>query len=118
MVFARWRLHHVKHRTVDYFVVLLQIPWVAMKQLVYFTLKVNKEFFLKWKKIIFSIEIRRTRRAHSARPGEGDTSPAASRQRSPSPVRSSGKDTSWRDKLGAGDKPARDTLDVEKPSKL
>jgi hypothetical protein len=37
--------------------------------------------------------------------------------RSPSPIRSSGKDASWRDKLGAGEKPAqRDTLDVEKPS--
>jgi len=50
-------------------------------------------------------------------PGDGDTSRGASRARTPSPVRSSGKDASWRDKLGAGEKPAqRDTLDVEKPS--
>ena len=61
------------------------------------------------------VEARRTRRAQSAYPGEGDSS--SGRQRSPSPVRSSGRDASWRDKLGAGDKPARDTLDVEKPSK-
>ena len=68
---------------------------------------------------IFFVEVRRTRRAHSSRPGEGDTSRGGSRARSPSPVRSSGKDSSWRDKLGAGDKPAaRDTLDVEKPSKI
>ena len=40
------------------------------------------------------------------------------RVRSPSPVRTSARDVSWRDKLGAGEKPAaRDTLDVEKPSK-
>ncbi|CAF4404985.1 unnamed protein product, partial [Adineta steineri] len=58
-------------------------------------------------------ELRRTRRAHSARPGDGD----ASRPRSPSPSRASGKDSSWRDKLGAGEKPARDTLDVEKPKR-
>lgn len=70
------------------------------------------------KTISFYIEVRRTRRAHSARPGESDTSRGASRARSPSPVRSSGRDASWRDKLGAGDKPARDTLDVEKPSKF
>ncbi len=63
------------------------------------------------------IEVRRTRRAHSIRPGEGDTSRGGSHARSPSPLRSSGRDASWRDKLGAGDKPApRDTLDVEKPS--
>jgi hypothetical protein len=75
-------------------------------------------FFLK-KNFVFSVEVRRTRRAHSARPGEGDSSRGTSRVRTPSPVRSSGKDSSWRDKLGAGDKPAqRDTLDVEKPSKL
>jgi hypothetical protein len=65
----------------------------------------------------YSVEVRRTRRAHSIRPGDGDTSRGGSRARSPSPIRSSGKDTSWRDKLGAGEKPAsRDTLDVEKPS--
>lgn len=64
------------------------------------------------------LEVRRTRRAHSARPGDGDTSRGASRQRSPSPVRSSGRDSSWRDKLGAGEKSTRDTLDVEKPSKF
>jgi hypothetical protein len=75
------------------------------------------EIFIRYKKL-FYIEVRRTRRAHSARPGEGDASRGASRGRSPSPVRSSGKDSGWRDKLGAGDKPARDTLDVEKPSKL
>ncbi len=67
---------------------------------------------------MFPIEIRRSRRAHSAVPGAGDTSRGASHGRSPSPVRSSGRDAGWRDKLGAGDKPARDTLDVEKPSKL
>lgn len=66
----------------------------------------------------FSVEQRRTRRAHSARPAEGDSSRGGSRQRSPSPIRASGKDASWRDKLTAGDKPARDTLDVERPSKL
>lgn len=65
---------------------------------------------------MFLIEARRSRRAQSAYPGEGDSS--SGRQRSPSPVRSSGRDASWRDKLGAGDKPARDTLEVEKPSKL
>lgn len=60
------------------------------------------------------IEVRRSRRAHSAYPGDGDSS---IRVRSPSPIRSSGKDSSWRDKLGAGDKAAqRDTLEVEKPS--
>lgn len=62
-------------------------------------------------------EVRRTRRAHSARPGDGDTSRGASRQRSPSPVRSSGRDSGWRDKLGAGEKVSRDTLDVEKPKR-
>jgi hypothetical protein len=71
------------------------------------------------KKIWFFVEVRRTRRGHSSRPGEGDTSRGGSRARSPSPLRSSGKDASWRDKLGAGDKPAaRDTLDVEKPSRI
>jgi hypothetical protein len=92
-----------------------------MKQVVYFMLKVNIsisiEIFIT-KKIKLCIELRRVRRAHSARPGEGDTSRGGSRARSPSPVRASGRDTSWRDKLGAGEKPARDTLDVEKPSKL
>jgi hypothetical protein len=64
------------------------------------------------------VEVRRVRRAHSVRPGDGDTSRGASRARSPSPIRSSGGDSSWRDKLGAGDKPAqRDTLEVEKPSR-
>jgi hypothetical protein len=68
--------------------------------------------------LVVVVEVRRTKRAHSIRPGDGDTSRGASRARSPSPLRSSGKDTSWRDKLGAGEKPAqRDTLDVEKPSK-
>ena len=65
------------------------------------------------------IEVRRRRRGHSIRPGDGDTSRGASRARSPSPVRASGRDASWRDKLGAGEKPAaRDTLDVEKPSRI
>jgi len=65
----------------------------------------------------FFVEVRRTRRAHSIRPGDGDTSRGASRAHSPSPLLSSGKDSSWRDKLGAGEKPAqRDTLDVDKPS--
>lgn len=60
-------------------------------------------------------EVRRTRRAHSVHAGDGDTS---IRVRSPSPIRSSGKDSSWRDKLGAGDKSAqRDTLEVEKPKR-
>lgn len=60
------------------------------------------------------VEVRRTRRAQSVYPTDGDTS---IRVRSPSPVRSSAKDSSWRDKLGAGDKGAqRDTLEVEKPS--
>jgi len=60
-------------------------------------------------------EVRRSRRAHSAHPGDGDSS---IRVRSPSPIRSSGKDSSWRDKLGAGDKAAqRDTLEVEKPKR-
>ncbi len=62
--------------------------------------------------------MRRTRRGHSARPGEGDTAGGSSRTRTPSPPRASGRDSSWRDKVGAGDKSARDTLDVEKPSKL
>ncbi|CAF4348959.1 unnamed protein product [Rotaria socialis] len=62
-------------------------------------------------------EQRRTRRAHSARPGDEDASRGASRARSPSPMRASGKDASWRDKLTAGAKPARDTLDVEKPKR-
>ncbi|CAF2085028.1 unnamed protein product [Rotaria magnacalcarata] len=62
-------------------------------------------------------EQRRTRRAHSARPGDEDTSRGASRAHSPSPIRASGKDASWRDKLAAGAKPARDTLDVEKPKR-
>lgn len=49
----------------------------------------------------------------------GDTSRDVSQARSPSPVRASGRDASWRDKLGAGEKPAqRDTLDVEKPSRI
>jgi len=66
---------------------------------------------------VYSLEVRRTRRAHSIRLGDGDTSRGGSRARSPSPIRSSGRDASWRDKLGAGEKPAsRDTLDVEKPS--
>jgi hypothetical protein len=53
------------------------------------------------------------------RPGEGDTSRGVSKARSPSPIPSSGRDSSWRDKLGAGEKPAqRDTLDVEKPSTI
>lgn len=53
------------------------------------------------------------------RPGDGDTSRGEGRARSPSPVRASARDASWRDKLGAGEKPAaRDTLDVEKPSKI
>ena len=57
-------------------------------------------------------EVRRTRRAHSTHPGERETS----RARSPSPLVTSGKDSSWRDKLGAADRPAaRDTLDVQKP---
>ena len=65
------------------------------------------------------VEVRRTRRAHSIRPGEDDTSRRGSHARSPSPLRSSGRDSSWRDKLGAGEKTtARDTLDVEKPSKI
>ncbi len=68
--------------------------------------------------LCFFVEVRRTRRAHSVRPGDGDTSRGTSRARSPSPLTTSGKDSSWRDKLGAGEKPAqRDTLDVEKPSK-
>ncbi|CAF1068172.1 unnamed protein product, partial [Rotaria sordida] len=62
--------------------------------------------------------LRRTRRGHSARPGEGDTRGRISRTRSPSPIRTSGRDESWRSKLGAGEKPAqRDTLDVEKPKR-
>jgi hypothetical protein len=72
-------------------------------------------FFVKKRVVFNSIEVRRTRRAHSIRP-DGDTSRGGSRAHSPSPVRSSGRDASWRDKLGAGEKPARDTLDVEKPS--
>ncbi|CAF1572028.1 unnamed protein product, partial [Adineta ricciae] len=59
-------------------------------------------------------EIRRTRRAVSARPGESDTS---ARARSPSPPRASGRDGNWRDKLGAGEKSSRDTLEVEKPKR-
>ncbi|UJR09906.1 hypothetical protein I4U23_014128 [Adineta vaga] len=63
-------------------------------------------------------EVRRTRRAHSIRPGDGDTSRGASRARSPSPLQSSGRDSSWRDKLGVDEKPAqRDTLEVEKPKR-
>lgn len=63
------------------------------------------------------VEVRRTRRAHSAYPGDGDSSSSNVRVRSPSPIRASAKDSSWRDKVGAGDKPAqRDTLEVEKPS--
>ena len=61
--------------------------------------------------------MRRTARAHSTRPGE-DTSRGTSRARSPSPIRTAGRDVSWRDKLVAGDKPARDTLDVERLSML
>jgi hypothetical protein len=76
-----------------------------------------KRVFMEKKTKHFDVEVRRTRRAHSVRPGDGDTSRGASRARSPSPLRSSGRDASWRDKLGAGEKPAqRDTLDVEKPS--
>lgn len=57
------------------------------------------------------VEVFRARRIHA------DRSRETSRARSPSPIRPSGKDASWRDKLGAGEKPAqRDTLDVEKPS--
>lgn len=56
-------------------------------------------------------EIYRTRRAHST---------IRDRSRSPSVnlLSTSSKDTtSWRDKLGANERPApRDTLDVEKPS--
>ena len=65
--------------------------------------------------MFFYLEIRRTRRAVSARPGESDTS---TRARSPSPPRASGRDGNWRDKLGAGEKSSRDTLEVEKPSKI
>ncbi|CAF0741448.1 unnamed protein product, partial [Didymodactylos carnosus] len=60
-------------------------------------------------------EVRRTRRAHSTMPGEDNR--GHSRARSPSPSRTMGRDSSWREKLGAGEKPARDTLEVEKPSK-
>ncbi|CAF0817484.1 unnamed protein product, partial [Didymodactylos carnosus] len=56
-------------------------------------------------------EARRTRRAPSTMAGESDHT--SSRARSPSPVRSSGKDSNWREKLGAGDKPA----EAEKPKK-
>lgn len=66
--------------------------------------------------ICFILEIFRKRRAHSTRPADGETSKTTTRARSPSPVRASGRDASWRDKLGAGEKTARDTLDVEKPS--
>lgn len=53
------------------------------------------------------------------RPGDGDTSRGASRARSSSVLGSSGRDSSWRDKLGAGERPAhQDTLDVEKPSNI
>lgn len=70
-------------------------------------------------KFAILIEVRRRRRGHSLRPGDGDAPQSARRARSPSPVRASGRDASWRDKLGAGEKPAaRDTLDVEKPSKV
>jgi len=62
------------------------------------------------------VEVRRTRRARSIHP-DGDRSRDASRARSPSPLRPSGRDTSWRSQLGAGERPQRDTLDVEKPSK-
>ncbi|CAF1655465.1 unnamed protein product, partial [Adineta ricciae] len=63
-------------------------------------------------------EVRRTRRGHSMRPGDGDTSRGASRARSPSLLGSSGRDSSWRDKLGASERPAhQDTLDVEKPKR-
>ena len=71
-----------------------------------------------WPQTIFDdiLEVRRTRRAHSAHPGDGSSSYSAVRAHSPSPVRSSTKDSSWRDKLGAGDKPAREAVDVDKPS--
>ncbi len=76
-----------------------------------------REDYCEEKESWIFVEVRRTRRAHSIRPGEGDTSRGGSHARSPSPLRSSGRDASWRDKLGAGDKPAaHDTLDVEKPS--
>ncbi len=70
-------------------------------------------------RFVCSVEVRRTRRAHSVRPGDGDTSRSVSRARSPSPLTSSRRDSSWRDKLGAGERPAaRDTLDVERPSRM
>lgn len=65
----------------------------------------------------YIVEVRRTRRARSIHPG-GDTSRDVSRARSPSPLRTSGRDVSWRDQLGAGERPQRDTLEVEKPSKF
>lgn len=66
--------------------------------------------------VVASVEVHRTRRAHSSRP-DGDASNTKTRARSPSPLRSSGKDSSWRDKLGAGEKRvSRDTVEVEKPS--
>ncbi|CAF3418033.1 unnamed protein product [Rotaria socialis] len=85
-------------------------------------------------------EIRRIRRAHSTRPvDDEEIVQYASRSRqthssrqvddetvvkyesrtySSSSSRVSGRDSSWRDKLGAGEKPAqRDILDVEKPKR-
>jgi hypothetical protein len=60
------------------------------------------------------LEIRRTRRAQSMYPGESGVARDVSRVRSPSPIRASAKDSSWRDKLGAGEKPS--TTETEKPS--
>ncbi|CAF3308218.1 unnamed protein product [Rotaria sp. Silwood2] len=68
--------------------------------------------------LLYVEEVRRTRRAHSTRPGDGDTQGHVGRTRSPSPLRTSGRDESWRNKLGAGEKPAqREALDVEKPKR-
>lgn len=82
-----------------------------MKQRVYCMLMVREDRVECSETRLDYVEVFRARRIHA------DRSRETSRARSPSPIRPSGKDASWRDKLGAGEKPAqRDTLDVEKPS--